>query len=77
MSEAPKRGRGRPKGSKNKRPSIEGRLGFRVNEVASAIGVSRAVISNLIGKGEIKVVYVGLMPIVPRAEMQRLLTPTE
>ena len=73
--------RGRPPGSRNKKkkdPPPKPKLGWRVNEFAEALGISRSTVLRLISDGRIKVAYVGeKIPIIPFSEGQRLLTPKE
>lgn len=73
-----RRGRGRPPGSPNKPkpPAPEApRLGYRIDEFAKAVGISRSTVVRLINTGKIKTVKVGQMRIVPLAEAQRMMTP--
>ena len=76
---SPPKRRGRPPGSRNKTkkdPPPKPKLGYRVNEFAEALSVSRSTVLRLISEGRIKVAYVGeKIPIIPFSEGQRLLTP--
>jgi predicted site-specific integrase-resolvase len=50
-------------------------LGYRLNEFAEAIDVSRATLNRWIKNGKVKVAYINDTPIIPVAEKERLLTP--
>lgn len=69
-----KRGRGRPVGSfgKPREKTPPPQLGYRVNDFAVAVCLSRAAVLRAISKGEIKSVQIGRSIIVPAAELKRL-----
>jgi hypothetical protein len=69
-----KRGRGRPRGSRNKpRELTTGpRLGYRINEFCKATNTSRPAVKHAISRGEIKTVWVGRCEIIPYTELKRL-----
>lgn len=55
------------------------RLAYRVPEAASALGVSRAHIYNLVSRGALRAVKIGGSTRIPATEVQRLagVVPTE
>jgi hypothetical protein len=48
------------------------RLGWRIAEFCKLVPVNRATISKMAKQGELKLVYFGDVPIVPRTEAVRL-----
>lgn len=74
-----KRGRGRPRGSRNKTakdPPKPLKLGYRIREFALALSISRSTVMRMIDDGTVKVVYIGAkLPIIPYSEAEKLLTP--
>jgi hypothetical protein len=71
----PTKKRGRPRGSRNKRPEttpIE-RLGYRVDEYAKAVGMSRSAIHAAIKRGELRTRKIGKCRVilVAREELLR------
>lgn len=48
------------------------RLGWRIDEWATQTGSSRPTIWRQVKRGDLRIVYIGPMPIVPRSEAIRL-----
>jgi hypothetical protein len=52
--------------------SLDERLGWRIPEWISITGTSRPTLWRQVKRGDLKLIYVGPMPIVPRSEAIRL-----
>jgi hypothetical protein len=75
---APRRPRGRPRGSKSKKNQPEEpapRIGYRIAQFAAGSGLSRSTVARMIRDGLIKVVRLNRTPIIPFSEVERLMTP--
>jgi hypothetical protein len=48
------------------------RLGWRIDEWVAQTGTSRPTVWRQVKRGDLKLVYIGPMPIVPRSEAVRL-----
>jgi hypothetical protein len=53
----------------NQNPEV---LGWRIAEFCKIVPVSRALLSRMAKDGELRLIYFGDVPIVPRAEAVRL-----
>jgi len=58
-------------------PTAHERLTLTVEEAASVLGISRAFAYEAVRRGEIPAIKIGRRILVPRAALQRLLTPGE
>lgn len=61
-----------PPNSKAHAVPIVGRLAWRLAEWMELTGTSRQTVWRQIKRGDLRVVYIGAMPMVPRAEAVRL-----
>jgi hypothetical protein len=56
----------------------DARLGWRIDEWMAATSTSRATVARQIKTGQLKVAYIGTVPLIPRTEAIRLgLIPAE
>jgi hypothetical protein len=53
-------------------PSCDHRLGWRVPEWMKLTGISRQTLWRQVKRGDLRVVYIGHTPLVPRSEAIRL-----
>jgi predicted DNA-binding transcriptional regulator AlpA len=53
-------------------PSLDRRLGWRLPEWMQLTGISRPTLWRQVKRGDLKLVYVGPTPMVPRSEAIRL-----
>ncbi len=60
------------KSTSNKIISLDHRLGWRLPEWMALTGISRPTLWRQIKRGDLKIVYVGPTPMVPRSEAIRL-----
>jgi excisionase family DNA binding protein len=56
-------------------PPASERMGYRMEEVAAALQIHVHTIRRMIDSGSIKTVRFGRNVIIPKSEMERLLTP--
>jgi hypothetical protein len=58
--------------ARQRRASLDQRLGWRINEWIALTGTSRPTVWRHAKDGKLKIVYMGDIPIVPRTEAIRL-----
>jgi hypothetical protein len=58
--------------ARQRRASLDHRLGWRISEWVELTGTSRPTLWRQVKSGKLKIVYVGTVPLVPRAEAIRL-----
>lgn len=58
--------------TRNDNPLLDCRLGWRLPEWMALTGISRPTLWRQVKRGDIKLVYIGPTPMVPRSEAVRL-----
>lgn len=54
------------------KPPFDTRLGWRISEWAALTGTSRPTLWRQVKAGQVKLIYIGGIPIIPRSEAIRL-----
>lgn len=65
-----------------RRPAVitlpsDGRVAYRINEIAEMLGVSRSFVYSALKRGQVRAVEVSRVRMIPRSELERLLANFE